>query len=227
MLFCCSCDDQWGTAVEHVRGPSSHVVPVVAPTTPLPSSTPRSTKTAEAAATKSVSTDQTAQAAAKKSESTDQTAQAPSATPPVVVEKAPEVNSKPEVGPKASDGTLKSPGQKPEVNPKAVAADTSTKTNAKELSFQIEMDKGTEATWGMDIKGCTTKNGGCALRVVLVKDGLIQKWNDANPDAKLLPDMHIVSVNGKNESISAMLEALKGSSQRCKIVVSRNWPHVS
>merc|ERR1719324_513368 len=86
-----------------------------------------------------------------------------------------------------------------------------SETKAAPIQFTVKVEKAGENTKvGLDVVQFPSAAEGKYLKVVKVKEGLVEQWNKDNADA-VSRDDYIVRVNGVATSSKAMLEEIQKS----------------
>jgi len=98
-----------------------------------------------------------------------------------------------------------------------------SESNIKTLPYQfiITLVKGAGDKVGVDVDWSDLDK----LKVVKVKDGLMAKWNQDNPDMCVMPGDYIIDINGIRGDARDILDVVKEDS-RLVLVISRLHPEL-
>merc|ERR1712217_195222 len=76
-------------------------------------------------------------------------------------------------------------------------------TFSRPLSYSVTLEKGTVRMLGLDIDYLAT---GRSLLIRDIKDGLVQRWNTANPTKEIKRGDRIVGVNGIRDKAETLMD---------------------
>jgi len=94
---------------------------------------------------------------------------------------------------------------RPEQMPVAPTPSRTGPVSVKAMTVTLTKDE-KQNSMGLDIM--RSESGTPCLKIMNIKEGLVQDWNESNPRLQVLVNDLIVEVNGKAESCDALLERI-------------------
>jgi len=90
------------------------------------------------------------------------------------------------------------------------------------IKFTISFAKSVGDVVGIDVDLVE----GDKLRIVMIKEGLLSKWNIANPSSTVKTGDHIIDINGTSGDANAMHDAIVASATNIEMVILRRAPTI-